>query len=186
MKRGWLIIVLAGALACQRDEAAKPAAPKGPAAKPVTAAPPPTEVGDTMPAYAADLLDGSRFDITADKSEMILVNVWATWCGPCRAEMPELQQLHDEHKAHGFKVVGVSVDETDVAAVKQFVTENKIAFPIAFDPEGRVANILQTTVLPTSVLLDRNRKIVWRRVGRVRGNDLKDLRALIGKTTKVS
>lgn len=180
MKRGLLIIGLALALACQR-ETPKPSASKKAPAKPVAPAAPRTEVGDTMPAYAADFIDGGRFDIATDKSDMLLVNVWATWCGPCRAEMPELQQLHNEHKAHGFKVVGVSVDENDVSAVKQFVTENKISFPIAFDPEGRVANILQTTVLPTSVLLDRNRKIVWRRVGRVQPADMKAIRELIAK-----
>lgn len=179
MKRGWLIIGLAAALACQR-EAPKPASKATPS-KPAAPATPRTEVGDSMPAYAADMLDGSKFDPATDKADMLLVNVWATWCGPCRAEMPELQQLHDEHKAHGFKVVGVSVDENDVSAVKQFVVDNKISFPIAFDPEGRIANILQTTVLPTSVLLDRNRKIVWRRVGRVLPSDMKALRELISK-----
>jgi thiol-disulfide isomerase/thioredoxin len=184
MKHRLIIVAgLAIVLACHRAETPKPAAKKKTAATPAAPAAPRTEVGDRMPSYAADYIDGTKFDLAADNSEFLLLNVWATWCGPCRAEMPELQKLYDAHKTQSFKVVGVSVDETEVVAVKQFVDEEKISFPIAIDPEGRIANILQTTVLPTSVLLDRNRKILWRRVGVVRANDLKELQRLIGKSS---
>jgi len=138
----------------------------------------PTEVGDTMPAYSAKLLDGSPYDLASDKGNVVLVNVWATWCGPCRFEIPELQKLHDENAARGFKVVGVSVDEGDPAEVKQFAAEQKMTYPVVVDAEGRIANLLQTTVLPTSVLVDRNGKIVWRQVGPVTPHDPKLTRAL--------
>jgi thiol-disulfide isomerase/thioredoxin len=136
-----------------------------------------------MPAYRAKLLDGSPFDLTAEKGNVVLLNVWATWCGPCRFEIPELKKLHDEFSPRGFKVVGVSVDEGDPAEVKQFVTDQKMNYPVVLDPEGRIANLLQTMVLPTTVLIGRDGKIVWRQVGALPPGDEKltaAIRAAVG------
>ncbi len=126
-----------------------------------------TAVGAMMPAYKATLLDGKPFDIAAERGNVVFLNLWATWCGPCRFEIPELQKLHDEYASKNFKVVGVSLDEGGKDAVQQFVTEQKMTYPIALDPEGNLANVFQTTVIPTSVLIDRKGKIVWKRFGAV-------------------
>jgi thiol-disulfide isomerase/thioredoxin len=139
-----------------------------------------TDVGDPMPVYTAKYLDGKPLDLASEKGNVIFLNVWATWCGPCRFETPELQALQNQYAAHGLKVIGVSVDEGETSAVKTFVTEQKITYPIAVDPEGRIANLLQTTVLPTSLLLDRNGKIVWRQIGAIMPNDAK-LKAAVEK-----
>jgi cytochrome c biogenesis protein CcmG/thiol:disulfide interchange protein DsbE len=139
-----------------------------------------TDVGDPMPAYTAKYLDGKPLDLATEKGNVVFLNVWATWCGPCRFETPELQALQNQYAAHGLKVIGVSVDEGETSAVKTFVTEQKITYPIAVDPEGRIANLLQTTVLPTSLLLDRNGKIVWRQIGAIMPNDGK-LKAAVEK-----
>ena len=120
-----------------------------------------------MPSYTAKTLGGAPYDLASEKGSVILVNVWATWCGPCRFEIPELQKMHDEFGKRGFKVVGVSVDEGEAKDVQQFVTDQKMTYPIVLDPEGRIANVLATTVLPTSVLLDRHGKIVWREIGAI-------------------
>ena len=142
------------------------------------ATPASTNVGDPMPAYHAKTLDGAPYDFAAEKGRVVLVNVWATWCGPCRFEIPELQKLHDANAARGFKVVGISVDEGDPAEVKQFVGEQKMTYPVVLDPDGRIANLLQTTVLPTSVLIDASGTIVWRQVGAIMPNDAKLREAL--------
>jgi thiol-disulfide isomerase/thioredoxin len=139
-----------------------------------------TDVGDPMPAYTATYLDGKPLNLAAEKGKVIFLNVWATWCGPCRFETPELQTLQNQYATKGLKVIGVSVDEGETAAVKTFVAEQKITYPIAVDPEGRIANLLQTTVLPTSLLLDRNGKIVWRQIGAIMPNDTK-LKAAVEK-----
>jgi thiol-disulfide isomerase/thioredoxin len=139
-----------------------------------------TDVGDPMPAYTAQYLDGKPLNLASEKGNVIFLNVWATWCGPCRFETPELQALQNQYAANGLKVIGVSVDEGETSAVKTFVTEQKITYPIAVDPEGRIANLLQTTVLPTSLLLDRNGKIVWRQIGAIMPNDSK-LKAAVEK-----
>lgn len=162
-------LVIAG---CKKHETPKPAQPKASAPAPTSTTPPAATpatataaVGSIMPAYKAELLDGKPFDVAAERGNVVFLNLWATWCGPCRYEIPELQKLHTQYAAQGFKVVGVSLDESGKEAVQQFVTENSISYPIAVDPEGRLANVFQTTVLPTSVLIDRNGKIVWKKYG---------------------
>lgn len=139
-----------------------------------------TDVGDPMPAYSAKYLDGKPLTLAEEKGSVVFLNVWATWCGPCRFETPELQSLQTQYAAKGLKVIGVSVDEGDTEAVKTFVAEQKITYSIALDPEGRIANLVQTTVLPTSLLIDRTGKIVWRQIGAVMPNDAK-LKAAVEK-----
>ena len=139
-----------------------------------------TDVGDPMPPYSAKYLDGKAMTMAAEKGNVVFLNVWATWCGPCRFETPELQSLQTQYAGKGLKVIGVSVDEGDTEAVKTFVAEQKITYPIAVDPEGRIANLVQTTVLPTSLLVDRTGKIVWRQIGAIMPNDAK-LKAAVEK-----
>jgi thiol-disulfide isomerase/thioredoxin len=138
------------------------------------------EVGTYLADYTAMNLDGSKFDMASKRDKVVLVNVWATWCGPCRYEIPELQALHDKYGSDGFEVVGVSVDERGIEPVQQFVQEQKITYPIALDPEGKIANLLQTSMLPTSVLLDREGKILWKRANIIEKGD----RELIGAIEK--
>ncbi len=139
-----------------------------------------TEVGAGMPEYSAMNLDGTKFDLAGRRGKVVLLNVWATWCGPCIYEIPELQRIHDLYTARGFEVVGVSVDESGIESVKQFVDDKKMRYPIALDPQGKLASLLQTSVLPTSVLLDRTGKIVWKKYGAILEND-QELDAAIKK-----
>ena len=162
-------LALLAAAACSREAPRSSTPPPKSAVRPVEAN---AEVGDRMPSYAAKFLDGKPFDVASEKGNVVLLNVWATWCQPCRFETPELQALHKKYSDRGFKVIGVSVDnEGSDAEIKQFIAENKITYPIAFDPEGRVANVLRTTVLPTSVLIGRDGRIAWRKVGAVMPNE---------------
>jgi thiol-disulfide isomerase/thioredoxin len=178
-------LMLAALVSCKRAETPAPAASSSqPSQTPSTtsAAPPPADgkdVGATMPEYTAMGLDGSKFDLAAKRDKVVLLNVWATWCGPCRYEIPELQNLHEEYGPRGFEVIGVSVDESGVDSVKQFMAEQKkMTYPVILDAEGKIANILQTSVLPTSILVDRNGKIVWKQVGAIEAKDAKLKKAL--------
>ena len=131
-----------------------------------------TDVGSTMPEYAAVNLDGSRFALAAKRDKVVLLNVWATWCGPCRYEIPELQQLHEHYTPRGLEVIGVSVDESGVESVRDFVAEQpKMTYPLVLDADGKITALLQTVVLPTSVLVDRNGKIVWKKYGAIMQGD---------------
>jgi cytochrome c biogenesis protein CcmG, thiol:disulfide interchange protein DsbE len=164
---------------CRKHETAQPAQPTASAKTETQATRSPltpatatdSAVGSTMPAYKAELLDGKPFDIAAERGNVVFLNLWATWCGPCRQEIPELQKLHNEYAEQGFKVVGVSLDESGKETVQQFVTENSMTYPIALDPEGKLANVFQTTGIPTSVLIDRSGKIVWKKYGLITIDD---------------
>jgi thiol-disulfide isomerase/thioredoxin len=140
-----------------------------------------TDVGKPMPEYGAMNLDGSKFDLAAKREKVVLLNVWATWCGPCRYEIPELQQLSERYAARGFEVVGVSVDESGVESVRDFVKEQKkMTYPVVVDADGTIANLLQTSVLPTSVLVDRTGKIVWKKYGAIMPDDAELKKAIEG------
>jgi thiol-disulfide isomerase/thioredoxin len=174
-------MALVALAACSRQQGTTPPRPRS---RPAVKAAPTvmeggTDVGAAMPAYSAKLLDGKTFDIGQEKGQVVLINVWATWCGPCRFEIPELQALHNKYAGRGFKVVGVSVDETGVDAVKPFVEENKITYPIVLDTDGKIANVLRTTVLPTSVIIGRNGKIIWRKIGAVMPNETASVDAVV-------
>ena len=141
------------------------------AGAPQAASAPGTDVGATMPEYTAAKLDGSKFDLASTRGNVVLLNVWATWCGPCRFEIPELQAIHDHYAAKGFEVVGVSVDEGTADPVRQFVQEHKMTYPVVLDPEQKLTNLLQTSVLPTTLLLDRTGRIAWKKYGAIMPND---------------
>jgi thiol-disulfide isomerase/thioredoxin len=174
------IALLVLAAACRRN-AETAASPDG-ASRPTRAAVPATatgtEVGSVMPEYKASWLDGSGFDLAERKGRVVLLNVWATWCPPCRYEIPELQRLHDRYRERGFEVIGVSVDEGGLDEVRQFTVEKKMTYPVAIDPEGKLAALMQTSVLPTSVLLDRRGKVVWKHYGAVSEKDAELLKSL--------
>jgi len=131
----------------------------------------PAEVGSVMPQYTVNYLTGTHVPLTSERGKVVFLNLWATWCPPCRAEIPELQKLHNQYEANGFEVLGVSLDEAGISVVKQFAVDNQMTYPLAIDPEGKIGNILQTSVLPTSVLIDRSGKIIWKKFGAVEPGD---------------
>jgi thiol-disulfide isomerase/thioredoxin len=177
----WLVaafvVVLGG---CKRGETAvqrqKPATAQTATAQTATGA----EPGAMMPEYSATNLDGSKFELATRRDKVVLLNLWATWCGPCRYEIPELQRMHNQYGGRGFEVVGVSVDESGVESVREFVGENKMTYPVVLDPEGKLANVLEASVLPTSVLIGRDGKIVWKKVGAILEGD-EELKSAIEK-----
>lgn len=167
MKKLWLLMaVLLVLFGCRQGEK-KVQSGGGDAQQTATG----IDVGTRLPDYSAMNLDGSKFELTGKRGKVVLLNVWATWCGPCRVEIPELQRIHDEYASRGFEVVGVSVDESGVESVKQFIAEQKMTYPNVLDPQGNLAALLQSTMLPTSVLLDRNGKIVWKLIGAIPHDD---------------
>lgn len=172
MKRALTVLLLLAACTREQRTVAQPASQEeNTAAR--------TEVGDVMPAYSATSLDGKPLNLADEKGKVVLLNVWATWCAPCRFEVPELEALHKKYGAQGFKVIGVSVDDTGLDGVKQFVTSNKMSYPIVVDADGRIANLLRTTVLPTSIVIGRDGRIVWRKVGAVMPNEISSLDSIV-------
>ena len=179
-----IMIVLAGCKRAEQKAGDTTTAADGSTAQAETTAPEETstgiDVGSVMPVYTAMNLDGTSFELASKRDKVVLLNLWATWCGPCRSEIPELQRIHDQYAARGFEVIGVSVDEGDVESVKDFLTERNVTYPQVLDPQGSLANILQTSVLPTTVLIDGKGKILWKKYGAIEANDT-ELKAVLDK-----
>ncbi|HEV2146223.1 MAG TPA: TlpA disulfide reductase family protein, partial [Longimicrobiaceae bacterium] len=130
------------------------------------------EVGSPAPAYAAAALSGDTVSLDALRGKVVLLNVWATWCHPCREEIPALQELHERHAAQGLTLVGVSVDNrSDRAAVEGFAREYGMTYPVWLDPEERVSSTFRTLGVPSTFLIGRDGTILWKHVGPVDADD---------------
>lgn len=135
----------------------------------VTFAPVPegAEVGQRAPDFKAlDLASGDSVAFReAYKGSVTLVNIWATWCVPCRAEMPAMQELYSRLKDKGFRIAAVSIDEGPTDDVKAFVKELGLGFDILHDKSGAIERIYQTTGVPESFLIDRDGTIIRKQIG---------------------
>jgi cytochrome c biogenesis protein CcmG, thiol:disulfide interchange protein DsbE len=122
-----------------------------------------------IPKYEAVSVDGAAVTLASLRGNAVLLNVWATWCGPCREEIPFLASLQRREAAHGLHVVGVSVDAAaDHAKVVESAGVLGLTYDLWLDPEERIAGVLRYSGLPASMLLDRNGAVVWKHVGVLR------------------
>ncbi|MFN2442263.1 MAG: TlpA family protein disulfide reductase [Thermoanaerobaculia bacterium] len=132
----------------------------------------PARVGAPMPAWTAETVDGKKFDIADMRGDVVLVNIWATWCGPCRYEIPELVKLHAEWAPQGFTVLGASIDgRATLDEVEPMVRNFKINYPVVIDSDATIADLFETSVIPTSALVGRDGTVVWTRVGTLHAAD---------------
>jgi thiol-disulfide isomerase/thioredoxin len=129
----------------------------------------PLMAGDPAPRYAARTLAGDSARVGSSGEPLTLLNVWATWCAPCRAEFPELEQLHQDYGARGLRVLAVSVDDGGDDAVQRFVRDQGAHFSIGRDAQGEVQRAFQTIGVPESFLISRDGKLVWRHFGALPG-----------------
>jgi len=105
------------------------------------------------PAITLRLLDGSTWSLAAQRGHPVLLNFWATWCEPCRQEMPALAQLAERERASGLRVVTVNHRESQ-ATVQRFVETTSLALPVALDVDGAVAKRFDARAFPTTVAID--------------------------------
>jgi len=110
-------------------------------------------------------LDGTVRSLASFRGRVVLLNFWATWCTPCRAEMPMLETLSQAYKDHDFEVVGVASDVQGIEVVQPFVTQLHLSFPILLDSTGQVTRLYGVTSLPTTYLLDREGRLVTVAIG---------------------
>jgi cytochrome c biogenesis protein CcmG, thiol:disulfide interchange protein DsbE len=131
---------------------------------------PPVAVGNKAPEFAANTLDGEAVSLAELRGEVVLLNVWATWCFPCRREMPSFEALHRELGGEGLRVVAVSIDQPGAASeIRAFLEEYDITFTVLYDSEQRITRAFNTLGVPETFLIDRNGVLVKHWIGRIDG-----------------
>lgn len=120
--------------------------------------------GSAAPAVTLDMLDGGTGRLADLKGRVVLVNFWATWCPPCREEMPSLTRLAQSFDPQTFEVVTVSVDE-GWEPIDKFLSSQKTPFRVALDEGAKISRTYGTTKFPESYLLDRDGKVRLKFVG---------------------
>ncbi len=137
-------------------------------------------VGSPAPEYATRALGGDSVSLAALRGKVVLLNVWATWCHPCREEIPVLQGYHDRHAKDGLAVIGVSVDAAGMdGGIRDFAREFKMTYPLWLDPDERISTQFLTIGVPSTFLIDRKGVVVWRRTGAIRENDVEFAAAVV-------
>ena len=130
------------------------------------------EVGLPAPAYATVSLDGDSVSLAQQKGKVVLLNIWATWCHPCRDEIPELRTIHNRYRDRGLELVGVSVDTdgTD-ETIRTFMKDFQMTFPIWRDPDERISTRFLAVGVPATFLIDKEGILRWRKTGPIAPND---------------
>jgi peroxiredoxin len=125
-----------------------------------------TTVGEQAPDFELETLDGETVKLSDLQGKAVLVNFWATWCKPCRDEMPAIQSVYDRYRNQGFEVVGVNIAETPVS-VRGFVRQQELDFPIVLDRDRAVTRQYNIGPIPSSVFLDKNGEVVRKHDGQM-------------------
>lgn len=122
---------------------------------PLSSTPSPRE-GFLAPDFTLDTLDGNIVTLSELRGKIVVVNIWATWCPPCRAETPALEKSYEQYKDSGVVILGVDLTNQDlVSDVKAFVQEFSLTYPILLDRDGSVGNLYQIKGLPSTFFINR-------------------------------
>lgn len=127
------------------------------------------EVGIEAPTYAARNLKGDSVSLALLRGKPVLLNVWATWCLPCKEEIPFLETLHGKHAAQGLQIIGVSIDARgDEPKIESFARDFGMTYPIWRDPDERVNARFLAIGVPSTYLIDRDGVLRWKHLGTLR------------------
>jgi cytochrome c-type biogenesis protein len=129
-------------------------------------------VGAPAIEYPATTLQGDTVTLASLRGQVVLLNLWATWCVPCREETPYLEEIYKEHVDDGLQIVGISLDTGDAAGdVGMFVEEYGVTYTILHDPQMRGMELYQVPGLPATFLIDREGTLRWIRYGPILEGD---------------
>jgi len=110
--------------------------------------------GQTAPDFALKSSSGENLRLSEYRGDVVMVNFWATWCGPCRQEMPLLDELYSRYGRVGFSLLGVNIDDNSSKAMNM-VSELGVSFPVLFDSSKAVSKLYEVDAMPVTVLIDR-------------------------------
>ena len=130
----------------------------------------------TLPSRAGD-----KVSLDQLKGQVVMLNFWASWCGPCRQEMPLLDQMHKRYSALGFTLIGVNV-EANTQDAERWLGETPVSFPVLFDKDSKVSKLYDVSAMPSTVFIDRKGNVRYLHRGYKPGDEseyLNQIRALL-------
>ena len=131
-----------------------------------------SDVATPAPAFALERRGGGKVALADLKGQVVLINFWATWCGPCRKEMPLLDQLQKKYAPLGFTLLGVNVEE-DGRLFDAFLKDVPVSFPILLDPANGVSKLYNVEAMPSTVIVDRKGNVRYVHQGYQPGDEQK-------------
>ena len=123
------------------------------------------EVGYLAPDFTLPSLDGQTVRLSDLRGKAVLLNFWATWCAPCRLEMPTMDKAYQEYKGRGLEILAVSLDAGSNSVVKNFMQELQLRFPVLLDPDMEVLRLYRQFSIPATFLIDKQGIVRHRELG---------------------
>ena len=127
---------------------------------------------DSAPDFTLKSLEGGNLRLEEYRGQVVLINFWASWCGPCRQEMPLLDRLHHRYEDTGFAVLGVNV-EGEAAPAQDIVDKTNVTFPILIDDGQKVSELYNLQAMPSTVVIDRDGVVRYIHLGYKPGDEAK-------------
>lgn len=123
------------------------------------------KVGGAAPDFSLPTLRGSSVKLSDHRGKVVFLNFWATWCPPCREEMPSMEALYQRLKGREFEMLAVSIDRSGEEVVGPFVAKYGLTFPVLLDPENKTYKLYGLTGIPETFIIDRNGVIIFKVIG---------------------
>jgi peroxiredoxin len=133
--------------------------------------------GELSPDFTLKSREGGNIKLSEQRGNIVLVNFWASWCGPCREELPAFEELYEEYQDMGVEILAVNVD--DVAEKADVLLQDiEVSFPVLYDTSGEVSELYEVRAMPTTVLIDRDGNVRLLHPGYRKGDEKKYEKAI--------
>ena len=116
------------------------------------------QLSSPAPDFTLRSVGGANLRLQEQRGQVVMLNFWATWCGPCRQEMPHLSRLYDRYRASGFVLLGVNIDD-DPRAAADLAARLGVHFPVLLDTDKRVSRVYDMSAMPATLLIDRDGRV---------------------------
>ncbi len=110
-------------------------------------------------------LNGEKVQLRAFRGKITLLNFWASWCGPCKEEMPSIASLYEHYKERDFVFLTISVDYESSEPVRKFIEKHRYRFPVLLDPKGKALDLFEVNKIPATLIIDKKGKMIGRVIG---------------------
>ena len=116
------------------------------------------QLSTSAPDFTLKSVGGANLRLAEQRGQVVMVNFWATWCGPCRQEMPHLNRIYDKYKSSGFTLLGVNIDD-DPRAAAALAAKLGVKFPVLLDTDKKVSKVYDMSAMPATLLIDRDGRV---------------------------